>query len=183
MTPVMQTRFGVRGNCLSACVASLLGVSLAAVDFSCVDYPEGRWCDALGALIKPFGYVHVFVADRSSDVEALHIAHGLRHCCDSDDAIAMTHACVYRDGKLIHDPHPNSLGLERVTSISLLVPFTLYMQPVGRTAAHVVSQVRKLEIWAQARRGLCMDVGSLPRSIEYLREYAALLGYDWSKET
>lgn len=184
MTPIMQTRFGERGNCLAACVATVLGVPLERVDFSCADYPAGRWRDKLADLLRPLGFAHYYGEGGETFCGAVHIAHGPRRCRDGRDKITMTHACVYRDGELIHDPHPDSHGLERVSSLSLLLPLepARLALPLEAVAGEVVSQVRKLEQWIDNRKYLRLDVRELERASRFLREYARALGYDWNRE-
>ena len=48
MKPVMQTRVGEEGNCLSACIASLLEVPIEEIDLSCALNPD-TWFEQLNA--------------------------------------------------------------------------------------------------------------------------------------
>lgn len=106
MTPIMQTRFDVgHGNCLNACVATILGSPLG-----CDGVPEEKgalrgWLydrDLGIAWVKPAG-----VSWPSGD--ALHIVAGqsLRH---PDDPCAQHAVVCGFDGRgnrtWLHDPHP-----------------------------------------------------------------------------
>lgn len=54
MTPIFQTKFKAgTGNCLTACVASLLDVSIEALPEFCID---GEWFDKLDSFCKESGY-------------------------------------------------------------------------------------------------------------------------------
>lgn len=118
MKPVFQTRFGVRGNCLAACIASLLGVPLSTVDLSCADYPEGLWYDFACERVRPFGQTLVFV-DLRPDIT---IAADLHVIANGPSARGMRHAVIYRGDELVHDPHPDGGGIESIEYLTLIVP-------------------------------------------------------------
>lgn len=135
MIPVFQTRFDRRANCLAACIASLLEVPLAEVDFSCADHPQ-TWDDVAREKLRPYGlsFVHV-VCDQFNACPVVHgevlfIAHG-----PSERGIK--HACIYRSKaskhrlarpymELVHDPWPATaitpIGLRVIFEASFLVP-------------------------------------------------------------
>ena len=95
MKPVTQTRIGNDGNCLAACMASILEIPLYQVP----EFTEDGWLEELNDFLanhnlqykrrpvegtRPVGW---------STIERISPRGGL-------------HACVARDGKLVHDPHP-----------------------------------------------------------------------------
>ena len=117
MKPVDQDRFGAgTGNCFSACVASILELPLSEVPFfmSPEDWwpPFVEWCAArgweaafhYGTEYKPLGYS---------------IAGGL-----SPRFEGCGHACVALDGNVVHDPHPDRLGLPSIEDYITLTPRT-----------------------------------------------------------
>ena len=119
MTPVDQTRFGVgNGNCLAACLASLLNLRLDQVpDVMAAD----DWWEQLCGWARGLGWALIHL---DSDGEGLTwfwsqdgywIAGGP---CERGGR----HACVYQDGQLAHDPHPSRAGLLSVDTWTLLVP-------------------------------------------------------------
>jgi hypothetical protein len=98
------------GNCLQAAIASMLGIPLGEV-------PHFVQIDADGGL--PFGVVlREFLGSR-----------GLRLVVDVDPAPGeeylaigrsprgqgLYHCAIYRDGELVHDPHPDDTGVAEAT--------------------------------------------------------------------
>ena len=58
MTPVEQTKYGLHaGNCLTACVASLLDVPITAVPEFCVD---GEWFTRLDEFCRENGFFLIY---------------------------------------------------------------------------------------------------------------------------
>ncbi len=119
MRLVHQTRFGADGNCLAACIASMLGCELGAVDFSCSEYPT-TWDEIADAKVAPFGFAFVHIGGRAFKIhhsgQALYIAHGptLRG--------PQRHAVLHRSGQLVHDPCPGGSGIMQLEQVSFLVP-------------------------------------------------------------
>lgn len=101
MRPVDQTTFGFNdGNCLSACVASILELPIAHVpSFVGDDRRFLRWLGERGlsaTTYSPASYVPPGYA----------IAAG-----PSARFGGRLHACVAYDGAVVHDPHPSRDGL------------------------------------------------------------------------
>jgi len=129
MIRVKQTRFTsplgtVKGNCLQACVASLLELPLMAVpDFVAMD-PD-TWVDQFETWLDSKGYVfegmHYFVNDvgtelgtwdtllaESKGVDGYFIVGG-----DSPrEWVTAGHAVIYRDDEMRWDPHAGRQGLK-----------------------------------------------------------------------
>jgi len=106
MRPVLQTKFGVDGNCFSACVATILGVGLADVPN---DPGTGRrvWRDYLDRF--GLGMLTVQLGAGWPPEGAYCIAGG-------KSARGLPHAVVWffepdGAGKMVFDPHPDSTGL------------------------------------------------------------------------
>ncbi len=120
MTPVDQTTFGVKrwpylpGNCLSACVASILDMPTESVPLFVkkTDPCDGIWAerldkwlaeDGLGALILPASVV-------LAPPEGFYILYGL-------SVKGNEHAVVGKAGRIVHDPHPSRTGLAKVDCV------------------------------------------------------------------
>lgn len=122
MIPVDQTVFGFpNGNCLMACVASILECSLDELPtmdscthdgswwgilqrvlqergLTAVYYqPVGEWCGAPFAHIAPPGY-HLVTGESPRGLV-------------DDRGNVIGHVCVAKDGVVVHDPHPSRAGL------------------------------------------------------------------------
>ena len=118
MKPVYQTTFDDRGNCLSACFASILECPLEAVDFCCFDYPDS-WCARACELLKPLGVAMVdfhMPGKLWYPPDAYYIASGntTRHP-------ERLHSVVYRNNALVHDPHPHGHGITTLAYLTFLV--------------------------------------------------------------
>jgi len=130
MKPVMQTRVGEEGNCLSACIASLLEVPIEEIDLSCALNPD-TWFEQLNAKLKPFGVMLFDLGVRHDGQGNLFVSlvpdqhfiamgptnqHPTRH-----------HAVIWKqvgESRLVpvHDPHPDRIGLLDVVRVALLLP-------------------------------------------------------------
>lgn len=113
MIRVDQTTFGAQGNCFSACIASILELPLVDVPYFMGDPPDDEW----------WGRTIAWLADRGLD--ASYYKFDMR---DPDAPPGYTivsgrsprhatrlHACVARDGVLVHDPNPRRHGLRSIT--------------------------------------------------------------------
>src|SRR5262245_42690479 len=101
MTPVMQTRTDYPyGNCLSACIASLLDLPLTVVpDLSPASCPT--WKD-INQRLRSIGYVLTSAVGRTGRVDVLIGTSPrdprLRHAVLADG-----------QGNLVHDPYPREM--------------------------------------------------------------------------
>jgi len=116
MIPVNQTRFegAAGGNCLAACLASILELPLDEVDTPALFDKATMWQAIMRITLprglRPFSY-HVGGGDSPAIAPpGFHIA------CSA------SHATVALDGKIVHDPHPRRLGLDGITEWILLLP-------------------------------------------------------------
>jgi hypothetical protein len=126
MTPVMQTRFGDAGNCLSACIVSILDMPDALEELSDALSSGKHWTEQRVKTVewlRPYGLTCMPLLPWDACCEefirgCLCIASGL-----SDRGLG--HAVVWRDG-LIHDPHPDGTGLTTAPeSYSVLAPLSI----------------------------------------------------------
>lgn len=119
MIPVTQTTFGAPGgNCFSACVASLLELSIDEVPYF---MGHDDWYGAFADWLKPRGLYPLTFKVRAGDDEwrpaGFHILSGKSPRGDFD------HSVVAYAGKVVHDPHPSRAGLEGLKDVMVLVPF------------------------------------------------------------
>jgi hypothetical protein len=131
MKPVLQTRVGILGNCLSACIASLL-------DYESI--PD--WLD-ISAGVDPYWFNHLNLSlavnaftkyvQYNFDSPVFRKSPFIEMCCIAHFAHKKTerrsHAVVYDRvaQKIIHDPHPegiviNSLNEWEPKYIGFLLP-------------------------------------------------------------
>lgn len=122
MIPIQQTKFGKRfGNCFEACIASIFEISLyEAPDLSIygslwwVYFTD--WCHERG--LHPVDLL--IGTDTFSWVgDGYYIVSG------PSPRIKYLHAVVYKDGQMVHDPHPSGDGILEATHITL---FTKYFE-------------------------------------------------------
>lgn len=129
MIPVMQTKTGLRGNCYAACLASVLEIPLETLPGFFSEEDEGvddqeitnRWWERVRAFLRPMGYGvlnmsfvdpehwkalgwegHAIVSGPSPRLENAH------------------HATVWKDGVMVHDPHPDQTGIKKAEFIEFI---------------------------------------------------------------
>lgn len=116
MKPVDQVVFEERGDCMSACIASILELPLDDVPHFVKhdDWIERRdnWLRQRG-LCAIHGTFHVGTEWRPA---ALHILYGKSPRWDG------LHCVVARGHEILHDPHPSRAGIETQEGFDLLVP-------------------------------------------------------------
>lgn len=128
MKPVFQDRFRTkttRGNCFSACVASILEIQLNDVPNWVEDGEKSgiawrtlfeRWCACNGIAVIEI----MFEDGEMPDIytEAFMIANGVGTRLFESEFIR--HSVVYQGKQLVHDPHPEGGGLTKVESFTIL---------------------------------------------------------------
>lgn len=116
MIPIPQTQFGTDwkdpetvGNCHIACVASILELSLSQIPhFLAVGGEENWWKEQEAWLAKRgLGYIELQLPNTAIPVhpDAFCIVVG------ESPRTGKLHSCVYKNGEIIHDPHPDNTGL------------------------------------------------------------------------
>lgn len=133
MKPVDQTRFGKpHGNCMQACIASILEVPLSEVPDPPVPEVETEWfeeyCERLAA-------IRVQLVTITFEGAQWNVPHGL-YCILSGpgprfhtDGTSIEHAVVgvsRREGNvlhfdIVHDPHPSRQGIYFVRSVDFVI--------------------------------------------------------------
>ena len=122
MIPIQQSITGARGNCFSACLASLLEVPIEDVPLFLWESGDGTifdWSERLDAWLKPMGLyaLHFFSGQRPPRVMP-----GVLHIMTGISPRGRPHAVIGLGGEIVHDPHPDRSGLISCDGFVLLVP-------------------------------------------------------------
>lgn len=105
MKPVMQTVFTMtRGDCFSACVASILEIELVEVPFF-NDDPVEEWWSRFKSWLATRDLDATYY--QSPEPQPGYTIVGGR----SPRFPTRMHACVAKHGVIVHDPHPDGSGL------------------------------------------------------------------------
>lgn len=104
MTPVYQTKFtdeakGKRGNCLAACLASLVGVSLVDVP-AIEELPDKDTHPAILAFLGKHGYAFHGFKPGMPPHDGREYLTSFRTPCSEH----FTHCVIVRNGMIVHDP-------------------------------------------------------------------------------
>jgi len=104
MIKVDQTKFGDKeGNCLQACLASVLEISIDDVP----EPDERNWLNECNDWLAQFG-----LALHWLEYNDLFIPRGYSILSGDSPRGSCHHSVVAKDGELIHDPHPDRTGLK-----------------------------------------------------------------------
>jgi hypothetical protein len=103
--PVNQTTYGpIYGNCISACVASILEIPIETVPF----FVDANWWPRFLGWLDGYGLA-------ATEIEAGLPAPGFTIAFGPSTRLPNRgHACVALDGAIVHDPHPSREGLPLV---------------------------------------------------------------------
>lgn len=132
MKPVDQTKFGKGvGNCMMACIASILEIPLEDVpeiELQYADYIERYYAWRAWFRSRGFGYLPFDVTEPDADVimrwDGYTIGSG-----DNPDGIS--HAVVCYDEEVVHDPNPSRRGIVKITGMTVIHP----LNPLGANEA------------------------------------------------
>lgn len=105
---------GQRGNCLAACISSVLTLPLEDVP-AFEEMAPGLWKEALNSWANSRGYL-VLKTKQPDESGDLFIAVG-------QTVRGTRHAVVVKDQQMIHDPHPSGAGLTQIEYLLRFVPF------------------------------------------------------------
>lgn len=120
MTPVDQTAFEERGNCLAACIATIFGVPLDALP----DFLEGSWKKKLQDWSAERGYTAAFLVMPTPMLFQLaEDLNGPLIMCGSSPR-GRKHATVWDKGQPFHDPHPSRDGLNTKDYAIVFMPLS-----------------------------------------------------------
>ncbi len=113
MKPVYQTKFGglsappsEQGNCLQACLASLLEIPLEEA-FDVRPYDDGCWAGPLNKWLAQFGLHFMSVLYNPEFEYPGYTLLGGNH-----KASGIPHVQVCYNGEMVHDPLPNGCELD-----------------------------------------------------------------------
>lgn len=119
MKAVKQTKFGnPEGNCLAACIASLLECDLDEVPNQATAKRDGKhWFDLYNDFLRDRGLGLVLV-DTPVPVcvpkDCYYIASG-------QSARGLMHSVIHLNGELVHDPHPDGTGIRAIEDYLFIV--------------------------------------------------------------
>lgn len=130
MIPVYQTKFSsadgsTHGNCLAACVASIFEIPIDQVP--AWEEMGEEWSDSFLQFIEESGYEYEgsYVVNGgtwgdmlqwSAGVDGYFIVGGK----SPRSYVQRGHAVIYRNGEMVHDPHPSGDGLSLVEDVYLI---------------------------------------------------------------
>lgn len=111
MTPVMQTRFGEEGNCMTACIASLLDLPIESVPYF---LGEDDFFGSVSAFLESKGYeYHSFI--KGDEIEDWKKAPGVDGyfivAGESPRMPGVQHAVIFKGQEMFFDPHPDKTGI------------------------------------------------------------------------
>ncbi len=126
MIPVYQTKFGGsddpeedQGNCMQACIASILEIPLGeAPDFT-GKIVNGEWYTYLISWLAERNLGLMFTKIKEGAPPGIHMVGAeSTNLPDPDDG----HMMVVQDGKVIHNPHPDNKGEGKFLEFWTFVP-------------------------------------------------------------
>lgn len=119
MKPVMQTEFGLKGNCFMACVASITEIPLEELPnlYDDADQMGESWWEVTVQALTERGWI---ICWYDTDGDSLltppgwAIANGLspRGTLSDKTDERIRHSVVVFDGEMNHDPHPDCTWLD-----------------------------------------------------------------------
>lgn len=119
MKPVFQTSFEVQGNCLCACIASLLEVDIEEVP----NPKHDLWQDEINEwMVKNYG-IYMITAHIAGDNLPSAMINSYSIGCGQSKS-NLLHAVLCRNGEIVHDPLPNSgLTYDMIDRFDLILKF------------------------------------------------------------
>ena len=122
MIPIDQTITGSRGNCFSACLASLLEIPIESVPLflsEIGDRTRFDWANRLDQWLANFGLYALHFASTSG---APNVMPASLHIMTGISPRGRPHAVIGKAGRIVHDPHPEKSGLVETDGFIVLVP-------------------------------------------------------------
>lgn len=125
MKPVMQTVFGEgKGNCFAACLASILELPIEAVPNFMAEH-RSDWFGALNRWLAGTGLRCVYVkAAHLDDAKIAPFASDVPLIVGGKSPRGLSHAVIWHDGEIVHDPHPEGGGIDRIRRVYILTPIS-----------------------------------------------------------
>lgn len=120
-----QTVLGAKGNCHSACIAMLLGLSIDDVpNFN----DSADYNGALQAFLRDRGYTMLTFPISATELRVFQKGFAI---IGGMSPRGHLHAVLYKDGELWHDPHPERGGVE-VSAMDVVYPLRPFASPLVR---------------------------------------------------
>jgi hypothetical protein len=125
MKPVMQTVTGRGGNCMAACLASILELAITDVPnfFDLAPDEPGPWWKVVRDWLRPHGFGIITLGFEKAEswdelcLDGYHIVSG-----KSPRLEGAHHSTVWHRGRMVHDPHPDQTGIPAPETIEMLYP-------------------------------------------------------------
>ncbi len=113
---VLHSKY-INGNCFAACVASMFNVPIEEQpDFTNMD--EFEWFIEFEKWIeREFGLELLRFSENACPTRYYMVL--------GQSPRGLSHAVIYKDGELAHDPHPDKTGLKEITSVWVFIPLDL----------------------------------------------------------
>lgn len=145
--PTDQTAFGAKGNCLSACVAMVLGLSITSVpQFN----DAADWYEALREWLKQRGFAPLFY------LASEHVPPGYSIAGGTCSRSSRLHACLAYEGRIVWDPNPLRHELVKIRDYIAIV---------------TLEEIAELEVGWKAKRAPVVTEGE---SIFFQRQLEAI---------
>ena len=117
-TKLKQTRLKTetqRGNCLPTVIACLLGYDNPESVIQIQEYYDSDdWLDIMYDWLYKKGFEREWING--------HLYNDELYMVSGNTVRNILHVCIYKNGKLYHDPHPANTGLITETTFSILIP-------------------------------------------------------------
>lgn len=106
-----------RGNCYCTVMACIMELDSPEDAFQVQEhFQEDNWMSQFMDWIWSMGYEYYSIHEHQDDGE-FYFATGTT---ERDPTGHVKHICIYKDGELYWDPHPDQSGLTKITSFSIL---------------------------------------------------------------
>jgi len=107
-----------KGDCVPACVASVLEIPISEVPHVCLLY-EDEWVRHLNDFLRQYGvYLVSMPANLLEEVAVPLFGY---HLMGGPSVRGVKHCVVGKDGRLVHDPHPSRAGLLEIEFYDVFV--------------------------------------------------------------
>lgn len=174
---VNQTAFGPKGNCQSACLAMVLGVPISSVpnffDGLELDDPElsEKWNQAERKWLESLGWASITLNVEGGYFEK-HFSKGFV-IASGQSTRGLSHAVVYKDGSLWHDPYPGGEGVGTVREVEVvypLIPFSIMSLQSSKESLsnHLTGAQAEIERLTVQAAGYALERESLRAEVELL---------------
>lgn len=124
MKPVMQTLFGKNnGNCLPACLASILEIPLEAVPHFCRLYDDDHWAQHMSDWLRKHFGLAATICTFDDDIDVHEHLRGIWHLMagPSPRDPDCKHSVVAYQGEIAHDPCPDGEKLETIEDYTFFI--------------------------------------------------------------